>query len=187
MPRYYQLDSGGAFTNLQLYSLQMAMELWEELEDDYARDGEGAQQLKERCVFVVAALGLGLSQLLGQNNPSPRGDRVPSPSQLMDAFADEHGLERGLIDDFKRLNHFYDRSRHFGQTTTGSAHQVIDLLTFEATGDCVRTALRVWLGVLDALGKEPGSDLADFSLKVLMEEDVFYEERDEPPVPPEER
>jgi len=81
MAHYYHLDSTGEYTNLQLYSLRQAQRYWREIQQDYQKYGEDTENLKERCVFVIAALGLSISQLLGQNNPTLQKD-VPSPRRL---------------------------------------------------------------------------------------------------------
>ena len=64
---YCYLESYGAYTNLQLYSLKKAYEEWETLSESYEQCGDNTENLKEKLVFVVSCLGLSLSQLLGQN------------------------------------------------------------------------------------------------------------------------
>ena len=66
MAYYYHLDSTGEYTNVQLYSLRQAKRYWRKIQKDYQKYGEHTENLKERCVFVLATLGLSISQLLGR-------------------------------------------------------------------------------------------------------------------------
>jgi hypothetical protein len=91
MRTYYSLDSTGEHTNLQLYALRHARRLWEELMIDYARDRETTENLHERCVLIVATLGLSIAQLLGQNATSV-GSRVQMPVQIFSDFVDVHKM-----------------------------------------------------------------------------------------------
>ena len=166
MARYYHLDSNGEDTNLQLYSLKQAMKYWEELQDDLSKYGEDASDVRERCVFILSNLGLSVSQLLGQNNPSPSA-RVPYPVELVSAFVDEHGLDPALKADFERFNYFYNGCRHFGLTTNGSGYDRIDQLTLPVAEECYGLGLDIWQAVMSVFRQDPKSDLSEFDLMKL--------------------
>jgi hypothetical protein len=116
MAYYYYLDSAGEDTNLQLFSFIQAKRYWKALERDYAEFGEDTPQMKERCVFVLATMGLSISQLLGQNNPNENKD-VPYPIDIFKSFVKTYGLNEHLINEFCQFNYFYNGCRHFGRTT----------------------------------------------------------------------
>lgn len=170
MAYFYHLDSGGYFTNLQLYALRQAKACWSDLQRDYARDGELAERLRERCVFAVAALGLSVSQLLGQNNPRPT-DRVPSPTVLLRALVEAHGIDPAILERFERFVRLYDGCRHFGLSTSGVGHERVKELTFDATTECFEIGLDVWAAVLSVFGKQPGSDLGELDVRRYPDED----------------
>ena len=68
-------------TNLQLYSLKKAAEVWNELVDDVNKTGvEGVINLTERLTFILNCLGLSLAQLVGQNCPSPNKSKMDQVS-----------------------------------------------------------------------------------------------------------
>jgi hypothetical protein len=113
--KYYHLDSDGEDTNLQLFALRQARIYWQSLQEDHAKLGMDTPALVERSVFVLASLGLSISQLLGQNNPNPT-DRVPSPTALFKSIVDAHGLDTGMIPAIARLTTL--RSRSPGSATT---------------------------------------------------------------------
>lgn len=169
MSHYYRLDSSGEDTNLQLYSLRQAREYWTELQTDYAEHGERTQRLKERCVFILATLGLSISQLLGQNNPSA-GKKVPSPLQIFRDIVATHHLDPALTTQFERFNHFYNGCRHFGLTTTGSGYNRVDQVTFASARDCFEFGMKVWRTVIDVYRGQEGSDLEEFAIDDLPED-----------------
>jgi hypothetical protein len=169
MAHYYHLDTSGEDTNLQLYCLKQAMKYWGELQDDLSNYGEDAPDVRERCVFILSNLGLSVSQLLGQNNPSPSA-KVPYPLELVSAFVDEHGLDPNLKADFERFNYFYNGCRHFGRTTNGSGYSKIDQLTLPVAEECYSLGLDLWLAVISVFRQDPKSDLAEFDLMKLVYE-----------------
>ena len=169
MAHYYHLDSNGEDTNLQLYSLKQAMRYWEDLERDIASYGDDASDVKERCVFVLASLGLSVSQLLGQNNPNPK-DSVPYPLELVSSFVDEHGLDPKVKKDFERFNYFYNGCRHFGLTTGIKGYDRIDQLTLPVAMECYEFGLHLWEAVISVFRQDPNSDLEEFDLQAIEHE-----------------
>jgi hypothetical protein len=79
---FYRLDSGLAVTNLQLFALYKATETWLEIKDTHE---DYASQTRGPCAFVVATMGLSLSQLLGQNPVKipHEDDGVASPEEAL--------------------------------------------------------------------------------------------------------
>lgn len=166
---YYHLDSSGEDTNLQLYSLKQAMIYWGELERDLAQYGDSVANVRERCVFVLANLGLSISQLLGQNNPRPT-DSVPYPRDLVAAFIDAHELDPEIKNKFERFNYFYNGCRHFGLTTTGKGYDRVDQLTISIARECYEFGLELWRTVISVFRQDPDSDLDEFDLGRLDQE-----------------
>jgi hypothetical protein len=166
---YYRLTTEGEDTNLQLYSFQQAKRYWSELRNDYAKFGENTDDLKERCVFVLATLGLSISQLLGQNNPAVKKD-APYPIDLFFEFVDVHGLDLRLKDEFKRFNYFYNGCRHFGRTTSGKGYQRINELTFQMAKEWYEFGLKVWRTIIRVYDQEEESKLGEFVDEELEDE-----------------
>jgi hypothetical protein len=164
--KYYCATSYGDETNLQLYSLRVAKQQWDLLKLAYAEHGESTRDLKERCVLVLAVMGLSVSQLLGQNEPTP-GTRVDFPIDIFNRFVDAHGLDQDLKARFARFNGFYNGCRHFGTTTTGSGYEGVDDLTFVETEQCYEFGLEVWRTVVEVWQKEKDSQLRDFEPEAL--------------------
>lgn len=169
MSHYYHLDSNGEDTNLQLYSLKQAMTYWEQLESDLEAYGDDAPNVRERSVFVLANLGLSISQLLGQNNPDPSGS-VPYPKELLAAFVVKHKLDPELITKFGRFNYFYNGCRHFGLTTSGNGYSRIDQLTIPVARECYKFGLDLWQAVISVFREDPASDLDEFDLQSIERE-----------------
>ncbi len=166
MPHYYRLDSSGEDTNLQLYSLRQARKYWRELRHDYAQDGEVSENLRERCVFILATLGLSISQLLGQNEPTP-GGKVRYPIEIFKDFVNAYGLDPNLIERFERFNYFYNGCRHFGATTTGAGYSRVNQLTYERAIKCFEFGIDVWRTVIGVFRDELGADLEEFNIDDL--------------------
>ena len=111
MHYYCHLASGEGHidrTNLQLYSLQQAATCWNELINDMVAYSTiyAVPEYRERLAFILSCFGLSLSQLLGQNCPSPEKERMDQPGNLLSAV-----LNRASVDKTKkqRLNRsFHD-------------------------------------------------------------------------------
>jgi hypothetical protein len=169
MTHYYHLDSSGEHTNLQLYSLRQARKYWAELQADYVADREETERLKERCVFILATLGLSISQLLGQNNPSA-GKDVPRPIRIFNCFVAAHHLDKKLKKRFKQFNYFYNGCRHFGLTTKGAGYDTIDQLTYDKARECFDFGMEVWRTVVGVYRRQEDSHLDEFDVDDLPED-----------------
>ena len=168
MHSYYFIDSSGADTNLQLYSLKQAKLHWTALQSDLA-GGTGVEHFHERCVFVICTIGLSVSQLLGQNNPAP-DERVPSPKRIFDSLVDRHALDPGLKPKFQEFIDTYDHCRHFGLTNDGSRHWQVSQVTLEKTRDLYEFGLSVWDIVIAVFRQDPQNQLDDLDLTVVQDE-----------------
>jgi hypothetical protein len=163
MRRYYFIDSNGPDTNLQLYSLKQAKLYWEDLENEVA-ESDDVPDFHERCVFIVSTMGLSISQLLGQNNPT-RGKKVPQPSQIFDSLIDKHGLDQALKARFQDFIDAYDHCRHFGLTEGDIRHFQVSQVTFDRTRSLYSFGLTVWDLVIEIYRKNPKNELEQLELE----------------------
>lgn len=149
---YYSVSSDGDDTNLQLYSLRQAIRHWVGLLEDFEESGERTDDLHERCVFAIASLGLSLSQLLGQNDPSPPSQRVREMKTIFDSFAESFRFPDWFKAEFSDFNNAYNGVRHFGVTATpGAGHQRANDLTFAETDRLFRCGIDVWRTIVQLL------------------------------------
>ena len=156
MRPYYSINTDGtSSTNLQLYALKQARHYWNKLTIDYLQEKEATQDLVERCVFIVATLGLSVSQLLGQNDPAPPGGAIASTRVIWKRFVARYGVTDVTADEFDKFISIYDACRHFGVSPDGVGHVRLESLDFEATHRWYEVAHRIWLTVIKALRADP--------------------------------
>ena len=163
---FYVRDSGGSFTNLQVYAYRRSLEEWSAIRHEHAALGRFDGELRERSVFAVCALCLSLGQLLGQNNPHPLRSRTPAPKALFRSVAAELQLDPTLQPRFERLIDFYDAARHFGISEDDAKYDAILALDFETVSAFFETGVEVWFGVIAAFGENPSTRLDDFDPRV---------------------
>ena len=151
MPYYCHLHSTGSLprTNLQLYSLRKAAEDWNALVDEImARGEDGVHDLKERQSFIVNCLGLSLSQLLGQNSPSPEKDRMDQPGDLLKSILARSRVDRTtrrlLNRTFQEFLAYYGSTRHFGKNKDEKNYRTIENLTMQELDRFRRMTIDVW-------------------------------------------
>ena len=99
MSYFCHLDSTGDLdhTNLQIYSLQKAADAWNELIDAASDAGiEEVDHLLERFAFIVSCFGLSLSQLMGQNCPSPNKEKMDQPGELLSNLLNQTSVDRKI-------------------------------------------------------------------------------------------
>lgn len=168
---YCHLASGGGHidsTNFQLYSLQQAARCWNELIDDMIAYStiDIVPEYKERLAFILCCFGLSLSQLLGQNCPSPEKERMDLPDKLLGAV-----LNRASVDKTKkqRLNHtfndflsYYGAVRHFGTNKGEGNYRKIDRLTVEQLDRFRRMAIEIWDLVIAMYRNNKENDIEEF-------------------------
>lgn len=148
---YCYLESYGAYTNLQLYSLKKAYEEWDALSESYRQCGDNTQNLKEKLVFVLSCLGLSLSQLLGQNAVIMK-QKLDRPDALLSVFLNESNCGRDkkrlLNRKFDNFIEYYDACRHFGRVEGDKQWEKIDSLNFDLVESFMQTALDIWNAVI---------------------------------------
>jgi hypothetical protein len=165
---FCHLDTGSRIeaTNLQLYSLQMAAESWNDLAQSrgwYEHNGG----MTERLCFIVNCLGLSLSQLLGQNTPQADKEEVAPPNVLLDGLLKRAGVERiergRLVRRFADLLEHYDAVRHFGRSKYDEQHRTVSTLTFEKLVEFRKLTIEIWDLVLAMYRRDPESDLCEIN------------------------
>lgn len=147
--------------NLQLYFLQKAAEDWNDIVHSM-NHGQRAEvnNRKEKLVFILCCLAISLSQLLGQNSPSPNGARIAPPKQLLDKFVTEHDIDErerdNIAEQCRRIFDYYDAARHFGLNKGNEKHKLIDQLTIEELNLFLHMTIKVWNLVIRLMdnGKE---------------------------------
>lgn len=148
---YCYLDSGGPYTNLQLFSLKKAYDEWLSLSSDYEKYGEKTERLKEKLVFILSCLGISLSQLLGQNAVIIK-KKIDCPRELLAAFLDEsrydYNKKKLLKGKFNKLIEYYDTCRHFGRVKGNTKWKKVDSLSFKRIEDFMQTTLEIWNAVI---------------------------------------
>jgi hypothetical protein len=170
MGYYCRCASAGGLldTNLQLYSLQQAANGWNDLVKTIAARGlDSVDNLKERLTFILSCLGLSLSQLLGQNSPSPDKDKVDQPGKLL-----QNILVRSHVDPttqlrlnstFQEFLEYYDSVRHFGRARNEKKHRTIDRLTTQEVDRFRRMTLEVWDAVIAMYRDDDQNDLHEMN------------------------
>jgi hypothetical protein len=158
---YCRLESppDAVSTNLQLFSLNQAAKYWDDLIVLDANAGiQNVEDGSERIAFTLTCLGLSLSQLLGQNSPSPETDKIKSPAQLLGVL-----LRKALIDPTRRklLNStfidflsYYDAARHIGKTKDEKQYRRLDELTLSELDRFRQMTLEIWDVILAMPGNE---------------------------------
>ena len=169
MSYYAHLDSASRFesTNLQLYSLKKAACEWNELVDLIMDHGIGHfDHFKERRVFILSCLGLSLSQLLGQNCPSPEKEKMDNPGVLMGKILKNDHVDRTkrrrLNSTFNDFLLYYDAVRHFGENKNQKNYRTIDQLTLKRLNRFVHMTVEIWDIIIEMHRKNPKNNIDDF-------------------------
>jgi len=151
MHYYCHLSSGSCVdtTNLQLYSLQQAAACWNELVDlGVNRVIDATPHPKEQLAFILNCLGLSLSQLLGQNCPSPEKEKMGQPGDLLSAVLERDSIDkttkRRLNSTFKDFMSYYGAVRHFGINKGEENYQKLDRLTVKKLDLFRRMTIEIW-------------------------------------------
>jgi hypothetical protein len=166
MTYYCHLYSAGSLphTNLQLYSLQQAANDWNTLVDDVrARGSGGVDNLKERLAFILNCLGLSLSQLLGQNSPSPDKERMDQPANLLNSILARSHVDRTtrhrLNRTFQDFLSYYGSVRHFGKNRDEQNYRTINKLTIRELDRFRCMTIEVWNAVIAMYQDDDQNDL----------------------------
>jgi len=169
MKYYCKLDSEGYIesTNLQLYSLTKAAEEWNKLIYEINEYGsQGVEKLTEQLVFITTCLGLSLSQLLGQNNPSPEKDKMGDLNNLFSNLLNKTSLSRP---DKKRLNksfnemlEYYSAIRHLGKIKNNKHYVTIDELSIDKVEKFRQLTIEIWDIVISIHRKDENNEIENF-------------------------
>jgi hypothetical protein len=180
---YCHLDSEPDLkhTNLQLYSLKKAACGWNELLD--AVEESGAQQvdhLTERLAFTLSCLGLSLSQLIGQNCPSPDKEKMDQPGELLSALLirtnADRSTRRRLNSTFRDFLAYYAAIRHFGENKDKENYRTVDRLTLAELNRFRRMTIDIWDLVIVMYRQDEENDLEEVS---SVTDVVWFNERAE--------
>jgi hypothetical protein len=166
---YLKLDSENnpEHTNLQLYSLKKAANDWNELIDLIVDHGiSHVDRPRERLVFILSCLGLSLSQLLGQNCPSPEKEKMPMPGVLLSNILKEAGIDRTnqlrLNKTFTSFLTYYGAVRHFGENKNKQNYHLVNQLTPRIIDKFRRITIDIWDIIIAMYRNDPKNDLDDF-------------------------
>jgi len=168
MSYYCHLDSSENLenTNLQLYSLQQAANGWNELVDVVANRGiDSVDHFRERLAFILSSLGLSLSQLLGQNCPSPEKDKMDQPGDLLGnlltrAYVDR--ITRGRLNrTFQDFLTYYGAVRHFGENKNEQNYRTVDQLKLGELDRFRLMTIEIWDVVIAMYREDQENDLGE--------------------------
>lgn len=151
MNYFCHLDSSDDLehTNLQLYSLKKAADAWNELLDDVTDAGlDDVDYLRERLTFIVSCLGLSLSQLMGQNCPSPDKEKIDQPGELLSNILNRTSVDRTtkrlLNSTFGDFLKYYGAIRHFGRNLDDENYEVVRKLTISELDRFIKMTIQIW-------------------------------------------
>jgi hypothetical protein len=184
MKYYCRIDSSNNVedTNLQLYSLRKAANEWNELADLVKKDG--VDYLTERFTFIINCLGLSLSQLLGQNCPSPDKKEMEMPGKLLSSLLNCPSVDRlkrkGLNREFSDFLNYYSAIRHFGKVKDDMNYKSIDELTLVKLNHFRSMTIEIWDTVISMYRQDDENDIGEFS---SISEIVYFEELTNMPSP----
>jgi hypothetical protein len=153
--------------NLQLYSLQQAANGWNELIDIVTDRGvDRVEHLSERLAFVLSSLGLSLSQLLGQNCPSPERDKMDESGDLLNMVLNlastDRTTQRRLNRTFRDFLSYYGAVRHFGRNKSEENYRRMDHLTLRKLDQFRRMTIEIWDVVIAIYRNDKTNDIDEF-------------------------
>jgi hypothetical protein len=168
MHYFCHLDSSGDLehTNLQLFSLKEAADAWNELIDAISdRDREGVDHLHERLSFIVSCFGLSLSQLIGQNCPSPDKEKMDQPgdllSNLLNRTSADRTTRRLLNSTFRDFLKYYGTIRHFGRNKNDKNYKMVEKLTISELDRFRKMTIQIWDLVIGIYRQDKENDIDD--------------------------
>ena len=168
MNHFCHLDSSGDLehTNLQFYSLKKAADAWNELLDDVTDAGfDGVDHLRERLTFIVSCLGLSLSQLMGQNCPSPNKEKMDQPGELLSNILNRTSVDRTtkrlLNSTFGDFLKYYGAIRHFGRNLYDKNYEMVQKLTISELDRFRQMTIQIWDLVIGIYRQDEENDIDD--------------------------
>jgi hypothetical protein len=153
--------------NLQLYSLQKAAEDWNDLIYLIEKtQGVDVNQRKEKLVFILCCFAISLSQLLGQNSPSPDDRKIDGPEKLLEKFITKHNVDdyerKRLVKQSKKFIKYYNAAHHFGLNRGNKQHKIIDQLTVEELDKFRYITIKIWDDVIKLIENGKIKSIAEF-------------------------
>lgn len=168
MNYFCHLDSSGDLehTNLQLYSLKKAADAWNELLDGVTDTGlDGVDHPRERLTFIVSCLGLALSQLMGQNCPSPDKEKIDQPGELLSNILNRTSVDRTtkrlLNSTFGDFLKYYGAIRHFGRNLDDKNYEVVRKLTISELDRFIKMTIQIWDLVIGIYRQDKENEIDD--------------------------
>jgi len=154
-------------TNLQLYSLQKAADEWNNLVDLIAEGGvDSVDRFRERLVFILVCFGLTLSQLLGQNCPSPQKDKMGQPGALLAGVLKRAHVDptrkRRLESTFRAFLSYYNAVRHFGENRNQRNYRTVDKLTLNELNRFRLFTIEIWDVVIEMYREDEKNEIDEF-------------------------
>lgn len=136
-------------TNLQLYSLEKASECWNGLvEEIRSNEKDEINNYTERLAFILSTLGLSLSQLIGQNCPSPEKEKMDKPGEMFSSLVNractDRTIRRRLNTTFREFLTYYAAIRHFGQNKNDKNYHTVDQLTLAELNRFRQMTIEIW-------------------------------------------
>lgn len=169
MPYYCHLDSMEDLdhTNLQLYSLKQAAKCWNDLVNSVELvSDEQVDHFKEKLVFILNCFGLSLSQLLGQNCPSPERDKMANSGELLADIFNRTNVDRmtrrRLNSTFRDFLSYYGAIRHFGRNRDEANYRTVDQLTLVELNRFRRMTIEIWDVVIGMYRQDKENDIDIF-------------------------
>lgn len=168
MNYFCHLDSSGDLehTNLQLYSLMKAADAWNELLNGVTDTGlNGVNYLRERLTFIVSCLGLSLSQLMGQNCPSPDKEKIDRPGELLSNVLNRTSVDRTtrrlLNSTFGEFLKYYGAIRHFGKNLDDKNYELVRKLTISEIDRFIKMTIQIWDLVIAIYRQDKENEIDD--------------------------
>ncbi len=162
---YHRETSGHGKTNLQLFSLVQAIKYWGAAEIEFRKGHRDKAALLEYYVFVIACLGLSLSQLLGQNYSKEASSLPELHVLLSDIFqripAIDKNQKKRVINEFGKLIALYNQCRHFGITRGGKTHSEVAAISHDQVARYVSLTYEIWNLILNLYRTDPQNELSE--------------------------
>ena len=168
MHYFCHLDSAGDLdhTNLQIYSLQKAADAWNELLDAASDTRfDEVDHLLERFAFILGCFGLSLSQLMGQNCPSPNKEKMDQPGGLLSSLLNRTSVDRTtkrlLNNTFGDFLKYYGAIRHFGKNIDDRNYRMVQRLTIGEIDRFRKMTIQIWDLVIEIYRQDKENDIDD--------------------------
>lgn len=157
-----------ASPRFHLFAFRQAVNCWKDLLDVKNEESSTLSEweMKERLIFIMAATGLGLSQLLGQISPS-RSRPILSSHKLNDEMTSERDPLEKLFDEFLET---YCASVDFGRPQS----EILDGLSEERCKMFLNLAIKIGHSIIRIYNEKNEYDEELDMLKTMMNQAMGY-------------